>query len=314
MIELLNKRVDSLNQIVRTERQYIARLKTQLEEQRVKKDHLNKQLDQQKVQIDDLNDLNNKLSSDVERLDAYKSSLIVNATEKEYNYEKTLKLKQDSLTLVVTELKKQKLVPPINKTVVKQSNPAPIKLVTIGTQVWMSENLNVAVFRNGVAIREAKTKEQWIKAGENGQAAWCYYNNDPKNGAKYGRLYNWYALVDDNGLCPTGLHVPTDSEWTVLTDYLGGENVAGGKMKEVGTTSWNGPNTDATNTSLFSGLPGGDRYSVGSDSGGRVGNWWSSTEYSIYDAWYRSLGNNDGSVFRSTNLKDVGLSVRCLQD
>ena len=103
--------------------------------------------------------------------------------------------------------------------------------VTIGTQTWTTKNLDVATFRNGDAIPQAKTNEEWKAAGKNKQAAWCYYRNDPKNGAKYGKLYNWYAVVDTRGLAPAGWHVPTDEEWTVLSTFLGGEDVAGKKMK-----------------------------------------------------------------------------------
>jgi uncharacterized protein (TIGR02145 family) len=103
--------------------------------------------------------------------------------------------------------------------------------VTIGTQVWMTKNLDVATFRNGDPIPEAKTKEEWDKAGDNKQPAWCYYDNDPANGAKYGKLYNWFAVNDPRGLAPSGYHVPTDAEWTILGDFLGDH--AGTKMKSM---------------------------------------------------------------------------------
>ena len=98
--------------------------------------------------------------------------------------------------------------------------------VTIGTQVWMTKNLDLATFRNGDPIPEAKTDEEWEKAGENKQPAWCYYDNDPANGAKYGKLYNWYAVIDSRGLAPVGYHIPSDADWTKLNDFLGGEGVA----------------------------------------------------------------------------------------
>jgi uncharacterized protein (TIGR02145 family) len=103
--------------------------------------------------------------------------------------------------------------------------------VTIGTQTWMTKNLDVATFRNGDAIPEAKTNEEWVAAGENKQPAWCYYENDPMNGTNYGKLYNWYAVNDKRGLAPAGCHVPTDQEWTVLSTFLGGEESAEKKMK-----------------------------------------------------------------------------------
>ena len=105
--------------------------------------------------------------------------------------------------------------------------------VTIGKQVWMSENLNVDKFRNGDPIPEAKTDEEWEKAGENGEPAWCYYNNNPDNGDRYGKLYNWFAVNDPRGLAPEGWKIPSDEDWTRLTDFLGGESVAGQKMKST---------------------------------------------------------------------------------
>ncbi len=109
--------------------------------------------------------------------------------------------------------------------------------------------------------------------------------------------------------------MPTDAEWTVLTDYLGGVNVAGGKMKEVGTTSWNSPKTEATNTSLFTGLPGGNRNSSGSYTNiGKYGGWWSSMENGTGDAWNRNLYGINGNAGRSYGFKNLGFSVRCLRD
>jgi uncharacterized protein (TIGR02145 family) len=191
------------------------------------------------------------------------------------------------------------------------------KTVYIGTQQWMAENLKVTKYNDGTAIPNITDNTQWSNLTT---GAWSYYNNDVANNAKYGKLYNWYAVSKiSNGnknVCPTGWHVPTDAEWTVLTDYLGGASVAGGKMKEVGTTSWNSPNTDATNTSLFSALPGGYRggYGYNYDIGGG-GYWWSSSEGSTSDAWSRYLGYSDGNAERGFGFeKRGGFSVRCLRD
>lgn len=188
--------------------------------------------------------------------------------------------------------------------------------VTIGKQVWMSENLNVDKFRNGDPIPEAKTDEEWEKAGENKQPAWCYYDNDPANGAKYGKLYNWYAVNDPRGLAPEGWKIPSYEDWTLLTDFLGGESVAGKKMKS--TEFWagnNGVSGNGTNESGFSGLPGGNRNGSGSFYGiGKYGFWWSSAEYSTDNAWYRTLGYNLGRVNSFNYDKTDGFSVRCLRD
>ena len=184
--------------------------------------------------------------------------------------------------------------------------------VTIGTQVWMTKNLDVSTFRNGDPIPQAKTKEEWEKAGDNKLPAWCYYENDPANGAKYGKLYNWYAVSDSRGLAPVGYHIPSDAEWTILSDYLGGAEKAGAKMKSK--QGW-GEDGNGTNTSGFSGLPGGYRnYSGTFPNFGKCGYWWSSTEYGTGSAWNRGLGYRNGGVHRYYYSKEEGFSVRCLRD
>ena len=190
------------------------------------------------------------------------------------------------------------------------------KTVYIGTQQWMGENLKVSKYNDGTDIPYVTDIAQWsiLTTGALG-----YYNNDLANNTKYGKLYNWYAVSPStNGnknVCPTGWHVPTDAEWTVLTDYLGGASVAGSKMKEVSTTSWSTDNTDATNTSLFTGLPGGYRYENGSyDWVGTYGSWWSSTVYKVDSAWAHSLRRFNGIVNRYYPVKSNGLSIRCLKD
>ena len=190
------------------------------------------------------------------------------------------------------------------------------KTVYIGTQQWMAENLKTAKYNDGTEIPNVTGSSQWANLTT---GAWSYYNNDPANNAKYGKLYNWYAVdPTTNGnknVCPTGWHVPTDAEWAVLTDYLGGISVSGGKMKEVGTTSWNDPNTDATNTSLFTGLPGGysDYYGIYYDFGFK-GYWWSSTGNDTGTDWYLYLDTNNGNAVRNNDSKKNGFSVRCLRD
>ena len=184
--------------------------------------------------------------------------------------------------------------------------------VTIGKQVWMGENLNVDNFRNGDPIPQAKTNEEWERAGKNNQPAWCYYDNDPAKGEKYGKLYNWYAVNDPRGLAPVRYHIPTNEEWIVLTDYLGGEYIAGTKIKSKNEWAEDG---NGTNESGFSGLPGGSRDYDGTFFGiGEKGLWWSSSENGTYNAWSRTLNYNDGNVYRSNYNKKEGFSVRCLRD
>jgi uncharacterized protein (TIGR02145 family) len=184
--------------------------------------------------------------------------------------------------------------------------------VTIGGQVWTSKNLNVDKFRNGDPIPEARTDEEWKRAGEKQQPAWCYYDNDSNNGTKYGKLYNWFAVNDSRGIAPNGWHVPSDADWTILTDYLGGEKVAGTKMKS--TRDWKNEG-NGTNENGFSGLPGGIRYGSGTFEGvDGNGGWWSSAEASADNAWGRGFSCSRVSVGRSYNAKKSGFSVRCLRD
>lgn len=186
------------------------------------------------------------------------------------------------------------------------------KEVTIGKQVWMTQNLNVDKFRNGDPIPEAKTEEEWGKAGKNGEPAWCYYNNNPDNGDRYGKLYNWYAVNDPRGLAPEGWKIPSDEDWSRLTDFLGGESVAGTKMKSTDFWAESG---NGTNESGLSGLPGG--YRLGNGTFGTIGEggyWWSSTEDGTANAWNRNLYYDNGVVLRNYNFKKHGFSVRCLRD
>ena len=199
--------------------------------------------------------------------------------------------------------------------------------VKIGTQVWTSKNLDVSTFRNGEAIPEAKSIDEWRKASINRTAAWCYYDNDEQNGKVYGKLYNWYAVNDPRGLAPKGYHIPSDDEWTVLTDKLG-KVLVGEKLKSK--TRWKKMNQmrgepytsgNGNNRSGFNGLPGGGR--VGGELNGNFhsigvgGSFWSSSENNtnIVMAWFRVLYfNNNRELVRNGSVKDNGESVRCIKD
>ena len=184
--------------------------------------------------------------------------------------------------------------------------------VVIGTQIWTGCNTTLAQYRNGDTIPQVTDPTAWAALTTGG---WCYYNNDPATEATYGKLYNWYAVNDPRGLAPTGYHVPTDTEWTTLTTFLGGTSIAGGKMKEEGFCHWNSPNTDAVNTSFFTGLPGGFRdHGGGYNDIGYGGNWWSSTEANAIAAWSRDLLFNNGDAHMNGNYKEDGLSVRFIRD
>ena len=226
--------------------------------------------------------------------------------------------------------------------------------VKIGKQIWMTKNLDVSTYRNGEQIPQAKDAAQWKYAAENKISAWCYYEFNESNGKKYGKLYNWFAVSDSRGLAPNGYHIPSDAEWTILTDFLGGSDIAGKKMKskdgwklyEEGGKKKSCPDcadwTDeyknkvpchsckdsryvktpivtlsgnGDNSSGFNGLPGGSCPGDGSfESMTKVGFFWSSSEGNTRVAWLRFLSNFDTEVYRYDFNKGSGLSVRCLRD
>ena len=184
-------------------------------------------------------------------------------------------------------------------------------VVEIGSQCWTKENLKTTKYVDGSVIPNITDSAQWIGLTT---GAWANFDNSPANDVTYGKLYNWYTVADPRNLCPKGWHVPTDAEWITLTSFLGGELIAGDKMKT--TTGWQAPNTDATNESGFSGLPGGFRYDYDGTFGsvGTTGYWWGSSESSPNDVWERYLYYGSGIAYRSYGNKRFGLSVRCLRD
>lgn len=202
------------------------------------------------------------------------------------------------------------------------STPVVAEAAVIGTQVWATKNLDVATYRDGTPIPEITTNAAWAALTT---GAWCWYDNDSATyAATYGRLYNWYAVAgiwneasnmdvaQRKQLAPAGYHIPTDLEWTALADALGGDFSAGGALKETGTTHWACPNFGATNSSGFTGLPGGTRYSTGSFSDdpfiGSV--YWSSVQGST-----RDLNSTVGFFGSNLNIDSkFGFSVRCLRD
>ena len=337
-IEQLNYRVDSLIQVLSSERTTIKQQKAWLEQQK----------DSLEQQIVDLNSSITKMNAQATRDNSFiksKELELSKVSSALSSLTSLLKVKSDSLNLVLADL--EKLKPPVKVAPVIPvvDNKGPFKGVAIGTQVWTTKNLDVATFRNGDPIPEVKTDDEWLSAGYNKQPAWCYYENKVANGTKYGKLYNWYAVVDARGLSPAGYHIPTDEEWTVLSTFLGGEDVAGKKMKS--TSGWNSYDCkkcnggsaefkktcsackgtqsnsseplfsgNGTNSSSFTGLPGGSRGSNGYF--GAVGNngyWWSASEGSSTDAWQRKLYDDGSSLYRyEYGLKSNGFSVRCVRD
>jgi len=195
--------------------------------------------------------------------------------------------------------------------------------VQIGDQVWMAENLKYLPSVVGPGTGSQTTPHYYVY-GYNGTNVADAKATD--NYATYGVLYNWTAAMDGEassttnpsgiqGVCPAGWHLPSDAEWTELTDYLGGTSDAGGKLKETGTTHWNSPNTGATNETGFTALPGGYRYDFGTFYYiGFYGYWWSASEFNATSAWYRGMGYSNSNVGRDYYYKELGFSVRCLRD
>jgi uncharacterized protein (TIGR02145 family) len=189
-----------------------------------------------------------------------------------------------------------------------------LNFVKICDQNWMVKNLNVAKYRNGDDIPQITNPTTW---GNLTTGAWCWYNNDSVTyAAIYGRLYNWYAVNDSRGLAPAGWHIPSDAEWNTLGTCLQDVYNAGGFMKEAGTMHWNNPNVGATNSSGFTGLPGGFRNSNGSvyQYLNVWGYWWSSTENDSIDAWSRYLSSLNSNLNATITNKKNGFSVRCVSD
>lgn len=185
--------------------------------------------------------------------------------------------------------------------------------IKIGTQVWMGENLKTTKYNDGTPIPLTPDKTEWFNLTTPG---YCWYNNDETNyKSKYGALYNWYC-VNSGKLCPQGWHIPTYTEWNTLVKYLGGNSVAGGKLKETGTLHWKDPNTGATNETGFKALPGGfRRYNGEFLLCNSNGDWWSSTELET-DFAYNCIIHYDSNHlnFFGQSIKTFGYSVRCIKD
>jgi uncharacterized protein (TIGR02145 family) len=188
----------------------------------------------------------------------------------------------------------------------------PLPSVTIGTQVWTNQNLDITTYRNGDPIPEVTDTTAWANLTT---GAWCYYTNNQASGSIYGKLYNWYAVNDPRGLAPQGWHVPTVDEWVTLGTFLGGNSIAGGKLKATGITYWLTPNTDATNSSGFAGLPGGRRASNGVFDALNTTNFlWTSTDDGTPQPPSRWLRYDSGVLTTAGGLKRDGYSVRLVQD
>lgn len=185
-------------------------------------------------------------------------------------------------------------------------------VVKICDQFWLKQNLKVTHYRNGNPIPNETGIAAWSNLTS---GAYCDYENTPGNSSTYGKLYNYYSVVDSRNLCPIGWHVPSDPEWITLENCLGGINVAGAELKETGTTHWKTPNTGATNSSGFTALPGGYRNSNGEFGNiSEQGYWWSTTGSSASYAYFHSLSFENKGVSRGNYSRGFGFSVRCIKD
>jgi uncharacterized protein (TIGR02145 family) len=174
------------------------------------------------------------------------------------------------------------------------------KTVVIGNQTWMAENLNVSTFRNGDSITEIKRADGWVETGRNDKPAWCYYDNDPKNGLVYGKLYNWYAINDSRGITPEGWHIPTKEEWDILISHLGRKSGKRMKSQPYGN-----------NNSRFSALPAGKRGQLFEKA--LYAGFWTITESDDRVAYCIYIPSVYNPLIQTT-VKYIGFSVRCIKD
>jgi uncharacterized protein (TIGR02145 family) len=187
------------------------------------------------------------------------------------------------------------------------------KTIVIGAQTWMAENLRTTHYRNGDPIPENTDAKKWMKLTA---GAFCSYDNtkDADTLVAFGRLYNWFAATDSRNIAPAGWHLPSDSEWTILIEYLGGDSIAGGKLKETGVNHWITPNAGANNSSGFTAIPGGCQLSDNSIAILQDALYWSSSEYDSDNAIYRTMHYFSRFAYRMHFLKEYGLSIRCIKD
>jgi uncharacterized protein (TIGR02145 family) len=186
------------------------------------------------------------------------------------------------------------------------------KTVKIGDQVWMAENLNVSKFRNGDPIKQVKTDDEWERASLSEQPAWSFYANNLANGEKYGKIYNWYAVHDKRGLAPKGWKIPSENDWSILYNYLGGSGIADVKLKSKNGWKENGNGSDSSG---FSALPGGYRY-YGNESFFGIGyliDWWTSEQNVSSRRWQLEINHTNSFKPRYRYTRD-GLYVRCVKE
>jgi uncharacterized protein (TIGR02145 family) len=224
------------------------------------------------------------------------------------------------MLILFNSCKKKEESEPIIESSVTDNEGNIYKAVTVGSQVWMAENLKVSKYQNGDLIGTTDIYKD-ISNEVSPKYQWAYIDgarlNAESNVATYGRLYTWAVVTDSRKICPVGWHVPSQSEWKKLIDYVGGDHIAGGMLKETGYTHWNSPNQGATDKYGFSALGSGSR----SEKGGTgnllmLGYWWSGTEYELNPtrAWQLTIVADFQDAGLVMTLKNSGNSVRCIKD
>lgn len=207
------------------------------------------------------------------------------------------------------------LIPGVNSQDLKDFDGNVYKIIKYGVQTWMASNLNVSHFRNGDVIPEAKTETEWAYAASKGRPAWCYYDNDPENGKKYGKLYNWYAISDKRGLAPEGWRVPGNTEWSTLVKNLMGVDIAGTKIKSE--TGWK--SNKGTDNIGFSAIPGGYRDQEGKFKEiEKICRWWSDSspvDVKPSDKIFSiNLTDFSPEVSFLQSEKGAGYTIRCIKN
>lgn len=227
-----------------------------------------------------------------------------------YYYDPDYPRKYNPLRIAMTGDSTLTLLPDTS-TMVKDIDGNVYHTKKIGSQVWTIENLKTTRLNDGTAIELVTDDNSWSSKST---GAYCFFDNDASNKSDYGALYNWYA-AGSNKLAPKGWHIPTLDEWTTLINYLGGSEVAGGKLKEVGLAHWSSPNAEATNSSGFTALPGGYRYIEGQFVNMHsFGYWWTSTTYDNENAYYIDMRRDYGSTESQIIVEGSGFSVKCIKN
>ena len=330
-IKLLTARVDSLIEEIKIEEQTssstISNLNQEILDLNERKSLFEDENEKEKSELIICQEYNEKLEQNIKiKSDSINKILNDDLLSNEKYYQQNLKIIGELLNSNAnTKINNSFDIKIIKQaSIIKDIDGNSYKTVQIGDQLWMAENLKVSRYNDGTNISNISNKTIWKDALKNKKDAWCYYENNISNGKIYGKLYNWFVVrLGVNGLknvCPIGWHVPSETEWQVLFNNLGGIDIAGDKMKEVGFSHWKYPNKNASNIAFFNGLPGGSRNEDGNfHSLGENGWWWCSSDYE-YSSYNDNVAPDIGLNSNNSNVstggeyppKSWGISIRCI--